>query len=154
MTLKEIKTWGDKSGDWSNGTLRIYVGGEHVGYAVPVRNEVDLYSFRSMKSMLDVMDLPIKKYSLQELTDTIALNLKESLSKFFKQEKSQLSKKAQQYLAEVVYSLEIPDGDGFRSPTKAEALSHCLEELAEFEKATDDQITNWIQANYPKHKRA
>lgn len=56
-----------------------------------------------------------------------------------------LSDKAAQYLAEVQYSLD--KGNGVCS--QSECISHSLEELAAFEKITDDQVTNWLQTNHP-----
>lgn len=53
---------------------------------------------------------------------------------------------AAKYFAEVHYSLESPKGG---SPTKSDVINHCLQELSLFEKFTDDQLSNWLQTNYP-----
>ena len=57
-----------------------------------------------------------------------------------------LSPVAAQYLAEVLYSLDYGEG---QDTTTAEAINHCLEELAAYEWVTDDQVTNHLMEKYP-----
>lgn len=54
---------------------------------------------------------------------------------------------AEQYFADVKYSLDYGDG---KSVTNSQVINHCLGELAAFEKITDDQLTNWLSTEYPK----
>lgn len=57
-----------------------------------------------------------------------------------------LTGEAEQYFAEVQYSLEGKKG----SATQSEVIQHCLTELSLFEKFAGDQLTNWLSENYPK----
>lgn len=52
-----------------------------------------------------------------------------------------LSSKAEKYFNEVMYALPGKDGEG--CCTQSEAINESLETLADFEKATDNQLRNW-----------
>jgi hypothetical protein len=62
-----------------------------------------------------------------------------------------LSDRAEKYFAEVQYSLDIPQADGsIKTANQSQVITHCLEELALFEKITQDQVTNYLLTNYPE----
>lgn len=61
-----------------------------------------------------------------------------------------LSKKAETYLNEVMYSLTGKDD---KPATVSQCISESLETLSDFEKFTDDQLVNWLQTNFPDVKR-
>lgn len=67
-----------------------------------------------------------------------------------------LSDKAVQYLANVMYGLEVPDdkNDGETRPaTISEAVNESLESLFDFETTTDDQLVNWLEENYQLYSK-
>lgn len=67
-----------------------------------------------------------------------------------------LSDKAAQYLANVMYSLEVPDPkrEGETRPANmSEAVNESLESLFYFEKITDNQLVNWMEENYQVYSK-
>ncbi len=53
-----------------------------------------------------------------------------------------LSEKAEKYFNEVSYSLD--DGSG-KPATNSDVINHCLEELYDFEKMTEMQVTEYLK---------
>jgi hypothetical protein len=61
-----------------------------------------------------------------------------------------LTGKAEQYFANVQYSLDLGEG----VCTHSQVINHILQECALFEEFTDDQLTNWLSENYPDKYKA
>jgi hypothetical protein len=57
-----------------------------------------------------------------------------------------LEGKGYEQYVNVAYSLDLGKG----KCTNSEIINHCLTELALFEEFTDDQLTNWLESNYPE----
>lgn len=88
IELKPIKLWTEKSMQFPEGTLRIYIGGLHIGTAIPNRHNGDLYNFNSRYT--DIIHGIGRKYgTLDEIITDIELSLKEFINQIIvKQNKS------------------------------------------------------------------
>lgn len=79
--LREVKVWGGPSTD---GTVRIYCGSLHVGYAIPLRGSDDeFYTFDNFFPLL--IHIPSKKDKvLEDIIIAVELSFKELLKKIAK----------------------------------------------------------------------
>lgn len=57
-----------------------------------------------------------------------------------------LSKEAEEYFNEVAYSLDYGDG---KVASNSQIINHCLEELALFEKYTNESVTGYLANKWP-----
>lgn len=61
-----------------------------------------------------------------------------------------LSPKAEKYLNELLYSLTGKDD---KPATQSQCINESLETLSDFEKLTEDQLSNWLDTNFPGHTK-
>ena len=79
IELKPIKLWTEKSIQFPEGTLRIYIGGLHIGTAIPKKGDGELYSFNN--KYIDIIHRSSGKYvTLDEIIMDIELSLKEFIN--------------------------------------------------------------------------
>lgn len=85
LGLQPIKEWGEdrnKDSNFRAGTIRIYVGSLHVGFAEPTREDATMYHFRSM--LQDVTIGTFQKETLEDIKINVECALKEYIKKFVK----------------------------------------------------------------------
>lgn len=79
IELKPTKLWTEKSMQFPEGTLRIYIGSLHIGTAIPKKGDGDLYSFNN--KYMDIIHGNSGKYvTLDEIITDVELSLKEFIN--------------------------------------------------------------------------
>ena len=76
IQLRPTKEW---SGDNESNSLRLYVGSLFCGVAEPLRNEPEMYYFKSNYNCIDTSP---KRQCLEDIKLQVELSLKEFANKF------------------------------------------------------------------------